>query len=104
MGLVSIERYTSPKLQRQAIFFKDIYFEFLILGRHHNGLVLHHPIPGTLVLLTNRPTRPFFQFAFISCRSDVSAKDAANGEFELSVTCLVNKILCGEEIFGPGMK
>ncbi|CBJ31636.1 Rab32C, RAB family GTPase [Ectocarpus siliculosus] len=36
--------------------------------------------------------------------SDVSAKDAINGDFEMSVACLIQKLLCDEELFGPGMR
>ncbi|CAM9641098.1 unnamed protein product [Pylaiella littoralis] len=36
--------------------------------------------------------------------SDVSAKDMSNAEFDISVACLVSRLLCDEELFGPGMR
>lgn len=35
---------------------------------------------------------------------DVSAKDASNAEFKVSVAWLIQNILCCEELFGPGMR
>lgn len=37
-------------------------------------------------------------------RSDVSAKDASNVDFELAVECLINKLLHEEDIFEPGAR
>ncbi|CAM9567061.1 unnamed protein product, partial [Hapterophycus canaliculatus] len=36
--------------------------------------------------------------------SDVSAKDTSNADFNLSVACLIKKLLCDEELFGPSMR
>ena len=40
----------------------------------------------------------------VEFRSDVSAKETSNADFELSVACLINRLLCDEELFGPGMR
>lgn len=40
----------------------------------------------------------------VDFRSDVSAKETSNADFELSVACLINRLLCDEELFGPGMR
>lgn len=37
-------------------------------------------------------------------RGDVSAKDASNSEFEVSMEWLIRNILCCEQLFGPGMR
>lgn len=37
-------------------------------------------------------------------RNDVSAKQSSTADFELSVACLINMLLCDEELFGPGMR
>ncbi|CAM9896328.1 unnamed protein product [Scytosiphon promiscuus] len=36
--------------------------------------------------------------------SDVSAKATSNADFSLSVACLLKRLLCDEELFGPGMR
>lgn len=40
----------------------------------------------------------------LSDRSDISAKDTSTADFDLSVACLIKRLLCDEELFGPGMR
>lgn len=61
-------------------------------------------LPNTERACFMYPDALFADDLILFCRSDVSAKDAGNADFKLSVDYLISRILSDEELFGSGMR